>query len=132
MKRYAEILCRTYAEKISSPMQTVVIRPSNVYGPYDKFDFAVSHVTAALLRRVNLLAVRSSLHRAPPFPRLGDLGRSFARAAGRIATDSGEARRGGRVDRIIRNRLADLDLAASNRRLSSRLGIDLAEFGWID
>lgn len=52
MKRYAEILCRTYAEKISSPMQTVVIRPSNVYGPYDKFDFAVSHVTAALLRRV--------------------------------------------------------------------------------
>jgi GDP-L-fucose synthase len=52
MKRYAEILCRTYAEKISNPMQTVVIRPSNVYGPYDKFDFAVSHVTAALVRRV--------------------------------------------------------------------------------
>ena len=52
MKRYAEILCRTYAEKISSPMQTVVVRPSNVYGPFDKFDFAISHVTAALLRRV--------------------------------------------------------------------------------
>lgn len=52
MKRYAEILCRTYAEKISSPMPTVVVRPSNIYGPYDKFDFAVSHVTAALLRRV--------------------------------------------------------------------------------
>jgi Nucleoside-diphosphate-sugar epimerases len=52
MKRYAEILCRTYAEKISNPMRTVVIRPSNVYGPYDKFDFAVSHVTAALVRRV--------------------------------------------------------------------------------
>jgi GDP-L-fucose synthase len=29
-----------------------VVRPSNVYGPYDKFDFAVSHVTAALIRRV--------------------------------------------------------------------------------
>jgi len=52
MKRYAEILCRTYAEKIANPMATVVIRPSNVYGPYDKFDFAVSHVTAALVRRV--------------------------------------------------------------------------------
>ena len=52
MKRYAEILCRTYAEKIGSPMPTVVVRPSNVYGPYDKFDFAVSHVTAALIRRV--------------------------------------------------------------------------------
>jgi GDP-L-fucose synthase len=52
MKRYAEILCRTYAEKIANPMPTVVVRPSNVYGPYDKFDFAVSHVTAALVRRV--------------------------------------------------------------------------------
>ena len=52
MKRYAEILCRTYAEKIPQPMLTVVVRPSNVYGPYDKFDFAVSHVTAALIRRV--------------------------------------------------------------------------------
>jgi GDP-L-fucose synthase len=52
MKRYAEILCRTYAEKIAQPMPTVVVRPSNVYGPYDKFDFAVSHVTAALIRRV--------------------------------------------------------------------------------
>ena len=30
----------------------MVIRPSNVYGPYDKFDFAVSHVTAAMIRRV--------------------------------------------------------------------------------
>ena len=52
MKRYAEILCRTYAEKIPQPMPAVVVRPSNVYGPYDKFDFAVSHVTAALIRRV--------------------------------------------------------------------------------
>ena len=52
MKRYAEVLCQTYAEKIVSPMPTVVVRPSNVYGPYDKFDFAVSHVTAALIRRV--------------------------------------------------------------------------------
>jgi GDP-L-fucose synthase len=52
MKRYAEVLCRTYAEKIPRPMPTVVVRPSNVYGPYDKFDFTVSHVTAALIRRV--------------------------------------------------------------------------------
>lgn len=52
MKRYAEVLCRTYAEKIKEPMPTVAIRASNVYGPFDKFDFAVSHVTAALLRRV--------------------------------------------------------------------------------
>ncbi len=52
MKRYAEILARTYATKIKNPMATVVIRPSNVYGPQDKYDFNVSHVTAALVRRV--------------------------------------------------------------------------------
>lgn len=52
MKRYAEILCRMYAEKLEPPMSTLVIRPSNVYGPGDKFDWQRSHVTAALVRRV--------------------------------------------------------------------------------
>ncbi|GJL59368.1 MAG: GDP-L-fucose synthase [Nitrospirales bacterium] len=52
MKRYGEVLCRIYSEKIKDSMKTVVVRPSNVYGPYDKFDFERSHVTAALLRKV--------------------------------------------------------------------------------
>lgn len=52
MKRYGEVLCRIYSEKIKDPMSTVVVRPSNVYGPYDKFDFERSHVTAALTRKV--------------------------------------------------------------------------------
>lgn len=52
MKRYSEVLCRTYAEKIAPAMPTVIVRPSNVYGPGDKFDFGKSHVTAALIRRV--------------------------------------------------------------------------------
>jgi GDP-L-fucose synthase len=51
MKRYAEILCVVYAKKIRDPMPTVVIRPSNVYGPYDDFDFATSHMQSALMRR---------------------------------------------------------------------------------
>jgi GDP-L-fucose synthase len=52
MKRYTEILCRMYAEKLRNPMKTVVIRPSNIYGPYDDYDFATSHVMAAMIRRV--------------------------------------------------------------------------------
>lgn len=52
MKRYAEILCRTYATKIKNPMPCLVIRPSNVYGPGDKFDLEKSHVTAANIRKV--------------------------------------------------------------------------------
>lgn len=52
MKRYTEILCRLYSEKLKNPMATVVIRPSNVYGPYDKYDFATSHVMSATIRKV--------------------------------------------------------------------------------
>lgn len=52
MKRYTEILCRLYSEKLKKPMTTVVVRPSNIYGPYDDYDFATSHVMAALIRRV--------------------------------------------------------------------------------
>lgn len=52
MKRYTEILCRLYSEKLKNPMATVVLRPSNIYGPYDDFEFETSHVMAALIRRV--------------------------------------------------------------------------------
>ena len=52
MKRYTEILCKIYAQKIKNPMPILVVRPSNIYGPFDKFDFKTSHVTTALIRRV--------------------------------------------------------------------------------
>ncbi len=52
MKRYTEILCRLYSEKLKNPMATVVLRPSNIYGPYDDFDFSTSHVMAATIRKV--------------------------------------------------------------------------------
>lgn len=52
MKRYAEILCKIYAQKIKNPMPTVIIRPSNIYGPYAKFDFQLAHMQHALIRKV--------------------------------------------------------------------------------
>jgi GDP-L-fucose synthase len=52
MKRYTEVLCRFYAEKLKKGMPTVVVRPSNIYGPYDDFDFATSHVMSATIRKV--------------------------------------------------------------------------------
>ena len=52
MKRYTEILCKIYSQKIRNPMPILVLRPSNIYGPFDKFDFKTSHVTTALIRRV--------------------------------------------------------------------------------
>jgi len=52
MKRYTEVLCRMYSEKLENPMTTVVLRPTNIYGEYDDFEFETSHVFAALIRRV--------------------------------------------------------------------------------
>ena len=52
MKRFTEILCRMYGERLAQPMTTVVLRPTNIYGEFDDYDFATSHVFAALIRRV--------------------------------------------------------------------------------
>ena len=52
MKRYTEVLCRMYSEKLKNPMTTIVLRPTNIYGEYDDFEFETSHVFAALIRRV--------------------------------------------------------------------------------
>jgi len=52
MKRFTEILCRLYSQKLKNPMPCVVVRPSNIFGPYDDFDFATSHMMAATLRKV--------------------------------------------------------------------------------
>lgn len=50
-KRFAEILCQMYGEKLAKPMTTIVLRPTNVYGPHDDFELATSHVIPALIRK---------------------------------------------------------------------------------
>jgi len=50
-KRFMEVLCRMYGEKLPRPMTTIVLRPTNVYGPMDDFEFATSHVIPALIRK---------------------------------------------------------------------------------
>ncbi len=53
MKRYTEVLCEWYARRLPGrKMPCLVVRPSNVYGPGDKFDFGTCHVTGALIRKV--------------------------------------------------------------------------------
>lgn len=52
MKRYAEVQCELYSKYLPNPMTTVVIRPANLYGPHDKFDFNKCHVTPATIRKV--------------------------------------------------------------------------------
>jgi len=52
MKRFAEILCEIYAHRVSPSMATLVIRPGNLYGPFDKFSWKESKVVAASIRKV--------------------------------------------------------------------------------
>ncbi len=52
MKRFSEILCEMYSTKIKNPMTTIIIRPGNLYGNFEKFEWETSHSTAALIRRV--------------------------------------------------------------------------------
>lgn len=52
MKRFSEIICEMYSTKISKPLKTVVVRPANIYGPFDDFEWETSHVLPALIRRI--------------------------------------------------------------------------------
>ena len=52
MKQFSEVMCEMYARKIKNPMPIVIVRPANLYGEYDDFNFATSHVFAAMIRKV--------------------------------------------------------------------------------
>ncbi len=49
-KRVTEIMAKTYSDQFG--MKIAVVRPTNVYGPNDKFDPRISHVIPSLIRRV--------------------------------------------------------------------------------
>jgi GDP-L-fucose synthase len=52
MKRYTETLCDFFSNQIHNPMQCLIVRPSNAFGPNDKFDYEKCHVTPANIRKV--------------------------------------------------------------------------------
>lgn len=52
MKLFTEKVCEMYSNKIKNPMITIVIRPGNIYGPFDDFEWESSHVIPALIRKV--------------------------------------------------------------------------------
>jgi len=52
MKRYTEKLCEMYSNYLPRKMPCVVLRPSNIYGPGDKFDLDKCHVTPAMVKKV--------------------------------------------------------------------------------
>jgi len=64
MKRFSEIMCEMYSNKIKNPMETLVVRPGNLYGPFDKYTWTESKVIAALVRR--------ALEKRNPFEVWGD------------------------------------------------------------
>lgn len=51
MKKFSEQMCEMYSCYIKNPMKTLVIRPGNIYGPFDKFGLRESKVIASLIRK---------------------------------------------------------------------------------
>lgn len=51
MKLFSEKMTEMYSNHIKSPMNTLVVRPGNLYGPNDKFTWKESKVIAALIRK---------------------------------------------------------------------------------
>lgn len=90
-----------------------------------------STLECGVLRRINLLATRSSLNRGAPFPRLERAGRRLASAIGRFATRGGEARRLHRLHATVESLLDLPAIGESNRRLAARMEQPLAEFGYL-
>ena len=65
MKRYGETLCEFFSNQIHDPIPCVIIRPSNSFGPNDKYDFEKCHVTP----HSNIRKVVDNLN---PIPLWGD------------------------------------------------------------
>tara|TARA_A100001011_G_scaffold338222_1_gene368898 strand:+ start:198 stop:1157 length:960 start_codon:yes stop_codon:yes gene_type:complete len=53
MKKFSEILCEMYSCKINHKMKCTIIRPSNIYGPYDKFELDKAKVIPALINKIS-------------------------------------------------------------------------------
>lgn len=54
MKLFSERMCQLFQEKSNGAMEAVIVRPSNLYGPFDKFAPELSKVIPSLVRRVSL------------------------------------------------------------------------------
>ena len=64
MKLYSEQMVRHYSAVSGKSMDTIIIRPANLYGPFDKFSPTESKVIPALIRR--------AIERENPFVVWGD------------------------------------------------------------
>jgi GDP-L-fucose synthase len=51
MKIFSEIMCKMYSKHLQRPMETLIVRPGNLYGPFDKFGQKDSKVIASLVRK---------------------------------------------------------------------------------
>jgi GDP-L-fucose synthase len=52
MKRISEIACDIYSLRLNTKMNTIIVRPGNLYGPFDKFHPEKSKVIPSLIRKI--------------------------------------------------------------------------------
>ncbi len=51
MKLFSEIACNIFSTKSKKKMDTVIFRPANLYGPFDKFDTLRAKVIPSIIRK---------------------------------------------------------------------------------
>lgn len=69
-KRFGEVLCKAYREQHG--LDYVVVRPTNCFGPYDRFDPETGMVVAALIARLESQIVREAITSGQPLEVWGD------------------------------------------------------------
>lgn len=51
MKCFSEEMCKMYDQHVNPKMETLIVRPGNLYGPYDKYSPKESKVIASLITK---------------------------------------------------------------------------------
>lgn len=119
-KRIEELQARFYAEEYG--MRLAVVRPSNLYGPRDHFDPAISHVIPALIRRTaqarETLEVWGSGEQTRSFLYVKDAARALLAAGEQYAV--GDPVNIGTEEEVTIKELVNLIIKATNRQLVPR------------
>jgi GDP-L-fucose synthase len=119
-KRMEELAARFYAQEYG--MKVAVVRPTNLYGPRDHFEPAVSHVIPALVRRTleakNTLEVWGSGAQTRSFLYVKDAARALLAAGEQYAT--ADPVNVGTEEEVTIRELTQLIIEATGRRVAPR------------
>jgi len=119
-KRVEELAVRFYVEQYG--MKVSVVRPTNLYGPWDHFDPAISHVIPALIRRTiesdGILEVWGSGTQTRSFLHVKDAAKGLLAAGEQLF--AGDPVNIGTDEEVTVRQLVETIIAATGRNVEPR------------